>query len=151
MSQISEVSQQPVASLFVLVPRLRQVEAPWIKHFYIDDEFYVLPGINHVTLGGTEQEGNWNTSADKTDRNRIWEGCVRLVPSLKRATVLQDTVGLRPCRHTVRLERETVQHGSKTVQIVHNYGHGGAGITLSWGCALDTVKLVKDCVNDITC
>ena len=45
-----------------------------------------------MTLGGTEQEGNWNTSADKTDRHMIWEGCVRLVPSLKvKNTIVLDS------------------------------------------------------------
>jgi len=34
-------------------------------------------------LGGTGQEGNWNTDVDSQDKNRIWEGCVRLVPSLR--------------------------------------------------------------------
>jgi D-amino-acid oxidase len=48
--------------------------------------------------------------------------------------------GLRPYRaETFRLEPELV--GEKFV--VHNYGHGGAGITLSWGCALEIAELVK--------
>lgn len=47
--------------------------------------------------------------------------------------------GLRPWRErSFRLETETV--GQKFV--VHNYGHGGAGISLSWGCALEVVDLV---------
>jgi D-amino-acid oxidase len=48
--------------------------------------------------------------------------------------------GLRPYREqTYRLEPEVV--GSKFV--VHNYGHGGAGITLSWGCAHEVVDIVR--------
>jgi D-amino-acid oxidase len=47
--------------------------------------------------------------------------------------------GLRPYREqTYRLEPEVV--GSKFV--VHNYGHGGAGITLSWGCAHEVIDIV---------
>jgi D-amino-acid oxidase len=40
-------------------------------------------------------------------------------------------VGLRPARPALRLEAERI--GNATV--IHNYGHGGAGFTLSWGCA----------------
>lgn len=48
--------------------------------------------------------------------------------------------GIRPLRkETFRLEPETV--GSKF--IVHNYGHGGAGITMSWGCAYEVRKIVQ--------
>jgi D-amino-acid oxidase len=48
--------------------------------------------------------------------------------------------GLRPHRaKSYRLEPETL--GTKFV--VHNYGHGGAGITMSWGCAHEIVDIVS--------
>jgi glycine/D-amino acid oxidase-like deaminating enzyme len=51
--------------------------------------------------------------------------------------VIRSVVGLRPYRASgFRVERE--QLGATTV--VHNYGHGGGGITLSWG----TAKLATD-------
>jgi glycine/D-amino acid oxidase-like deaminating enzyme len=47
--------------------------------------------------------------------------------------------GLRPFRdQTFRLEPENVLDKF----VVHNYGHGGAGITLSWGCAQEIVDIV---------
>jgi glycine/D-amino acid oxidase-like deaminating enzyme len=53
--------------------------------------------------------------------------------------------GLRPYRRTsYRLETETL--GSKL--IVHNYGHGGAGITMSWGCALEVSDIVSRHLKD---
>lgn len=52
-------------------------------------------------------------------------------------------VGLRPLRTSgVRLEREDVSM-STGVPVVHNYGHGGSGITLHWGCAEEAVSLVR--------
>jgi D-amino-acid oxidase len=53
--------------------------------------------------------------------------------------------GLRPYRNeTFRLEDETLHgpHGA-TKLVVHNYGHGGAGITMSWGCAVAARDLVR--------
>lgn len=47
--------------------------------------------------------------------------------------------GLRPFRDSsYRLEPEIVSGKF----VVHNYGHGGAGITMSWGCAQEVVDLV---------
>jgi glycine/D-amino acid oxidase-like deaminating enzyme len=48
--------------------------------------------------------------------------------------------GIRPYRDaTFRLAPETVGDAF----VVHNYGHGGGGITLSWGCALEVVDIVR--------
>lgn len=54
--------------------------------------------------------------------------------------VIKETVGLRPFRKTgPRVEKQSL--GSKT--IVHNYGHGGSGWSLSWGTALIASELVE--------
>src|SRR6516225_9597826 len=48
--------------------------------------------------------------------------------------------GVRPSRKgSYRLEAETA--GTKVV--VHNYGHGGCGISLSWGCAAKVRDIIK--------
>jgi D-amino-acid oxidase len=53
--------------------------------------------------------------------------------------IVKETVGLRPFRAPgPRIEAE--QMGSKT--IVHNYGHGGSGWSLSWGTGNMARKLV---------
>lgn len=55
--------------------------------------------------------------------------------SLSHSEELSASVGYRYIRSRgsdLRLDRETI--ADKTVY--HNYGHGGAGVTLSWGCAL---------------
>jgi D-amino-acid oxidase len=40
---------------------------------------------------------------------------------------------------------EDVTHG---VPRVHNYGHGGSGVTLSWGCAEETLRLVSQILSE---
>ncbi|WP_445284581.1 FAD-dependent oxidoreductase [Streptomyces sp. DSM 118148] len=60
------------------------------------------------------------------------------VPEIRADRITRAVGGLRPIREGgVRLEAEEI-HG-KTV--VHNYGHGGAGVTLSWGAAHEAVGL----------
>lgn len=62
-----------------------------------------------------------------------------LVPQLEGAEVLDVLVGLRPGRATVRLEAEPCG----AALVIHNYGHGGGGFTLSWGCAEDVLRLLQ--------
>ncbi|NSL43834.1 amino acid oxidase, partial [Streptomyces sp. 8P21H-1] len=50
-------------------------------------------------------------------------------------------VGLRPVRGAVRLERVAPDGGGG--MLVHNYGHGGAGVTVAWGCAEVVLELVR--------
>lgn len=51
-------------------------------------------------------------------------------------------VGLRPGRPSVRLDVEYINNVNGTLPVIHNYGHGGAGLTLAWGCAEDVVQAV---------
>ncbi len=71
----------------------------------------------------------------------ILSRCARLAPDFP-AIVAEDILsvycGLRPARSTVRVEGEWV---APDQLLIHNYGHGGAGITLSWGCAAEVVEL----------
>lgn len=60
---------------------------------------------------------------------------------VSRERIIREIVGLRPYRNEgYRVEAERM--GSKF--LIHNYGHGGAGITLSWGTATQAVELLKD-------
>ncbi|XP_035219060.1 D-aspartate oxidase-like isoform X2 [Stegodyphus dumicola] len=129
--------------------QVMRVDAPWIKHaVFADNDYYIVPNVKEVICGGTHQEGNWSRKVDPKDRKHIWNGCCELIPSLK-AKVLREWVGLRPGRPKPRLERETQVLGEKVLEVIHNYGHGGSGVTLFWGCALQTTKLLLDALDDV--
>jgi len=44
---------------------------------------------------------------------------------------------------SVRLGWSRVRWEDRDAHVIHNYGHGGAGYTLSWGCAGDVLALVR--------
>ncbi|MCY0909922.1 MAG: FAD-dependent oxidoreductase, partial [Sulfobacillus thermotolerans] len=71
--------------------------------------------------------------------------CLEFMPVLANAKIdpIEPVrVGLRPFRQqNVRLEQEM------GTRIIHNYGHGGAGVTFSWGCALEVVELAQKLVS----
>ena len=69
----------------------------------------------------------------------------RLAPvKVARDRIIREIVGLRPFR-SEGFVVEAQRVGPKL--LIHNYGHGGAGITLSWGTATQAVDLVRDFVE----
>lgn len=111
---------------------------------------YIYPWRDIVILGGTAVKGAWGEVPSVKTRNEIFERCCKLVPSLKNATILEEWTGLRPWRSKgVRLEREVMRFGPAKLQVVHNYGHSGGGVTLHWGCAEDTTELVGQCLREL--
>jgi len=117
---------------------------PVVSQMHLDQQIptltYIVPRSNDMVLGGVTQEGNWSTDPTDEDRNFILEKCSNIIPELKKAEIIEDIVGLRPGRTEVRLEKEI----SSGRTIIHNYGHGGSGVTLSWGCAEEVVELVNE-------
>lgn len=99
----------------------------------------IAPRIDDVILGGTSQANNWNTEVDPEDTTEILRKVAALSSDFDQVNVLDVKVGLRPARDEVRLEIEQTDGGT----VIHNYGHGGAGYTLSWGCAQDVVALFE--------
>jgi D-amino-acid oxidase len=85
----------------------------------------------------------WDTAVDPGTAQAILARCVALEPDLADARVLSHAVGLRPGRPEPRLETERRDGGV----VVHNYGHGGGGVTLSWGCAEEVVRHVAAAVR----
>jgi D-amino-acid oxidase len=95
---------------------------------------YVVPREHEVVVGGTDEDGDWSRTPSPETATAILHRATRLVPELAGAKVIGHRVGLRPVRSSVRLEAEG--------RVVHCYGHGGAGVTLSWGCADEVARLV---------
>ncbi|HEY7325533.1 MAG TPA: FAD-dependent oxidoreductase [Streptosporangiaceae bacterium] len=125
------------------------VRNPGITEFFVGSGAahwpltYLFPHDEVVLLGGTEDEGSTSREPDPGTAERIVEACAVIRPELHDAAVLEHRVGLRPVRPSVRLEAES----GDGCTVVHNYGHGGAGVTLSWGCAEDATQLVLDALG----
>ena len=100
---------------------------------------YVVPRQRTVVLGGTADVGRADVDPDPATARAIVQRCTRLVPALSDAPVVAHKVGVRPARTAVRVEPGRLATGQR---VVHDYGHGGAGVTLSYGCAQDVVDLV---------
>jgi D-amino-acid oxidase len=98
---------------------------------------YVLPRSSDIVLGGTAVEHDATTESEEQVTKEIIRKAQILDPSLKIDEVKEVRAGLRPARPEVCLEAEE----KNGMRIIHNYGHGGAGFTLSWGCADEVVEL----------
>ncbi|WP_431728327.1 FAD-dependent oxidoreductase [Verrucosispora sp. TAA-831] len=117
------------------------VENPGITEFFSEDTglspdlLHFYPQGETMVLGGTAQPGEWSREPDQGAAVAIIARCSDVEPRLHGAKVIGHRVGLRPTRPGVRVEEERLDG----VTVIHNYGHGGAGITLSWGCAAEVV------------
>jgi D-amino-acid oxidase len=122
------------------------VTNPGISEFFSEDTgtspelLHIYPHGDTLVLGGQASPDNWDTQPDAAAAQAILARCREIEPRLQDAQVIGHRVGLRPTRSPVRVEAE--QLGPTT--IVHNYGHGGAGVTLSWGCAEEVTAIVCD-------
>ncbi len=105
--------------------------------------FGVLPLGDVVAVEGPGEPGEWNTAPDAEQARALLTRAGEVVPQLAGAEPVGVRVGLRPARPSVRVEAEhrpTDEHPART--IVHCYGHGSRGFTLSWGCADEVLRLV---------
>jgi len=113
---------------------------------------YILNrGRGRLTVGGTYHEGDWSRTAPDAEVAALLDRAAAVVPAVAGAKRLRQWVGLRPVRAAgIRLEAEAVPSGkpggAPAGTVVHNYGHGGGGVTVCWGCAADAVRLVEAAV-----
>ncbi|MEO7765937.1 MAG: FAD-dependent oxidoreductase [Ferruginibacter sp.] len=104
---------------------------------YLDNEslLYVVPRKDAIIVGGTYEAGVETACTEPGTIERLLLNAFEVFPELKKQKVIGSWAGIRPFRAEVRVEKEAGKN------IIHNYGHGGSGFTLAFGCA--------DAVNNI--
>ena len=133
-SLVRDPDLEPHRGQVVLVPKLDLPGA-----VVCDDPplMYAIPRTNDCILGGTNEVSD-DLRADPAVTVAIISECSAVL-KIPPPPVVATRVGLRPYRKSgVRLEAGRMTDGRT---IIHNYGHGGAGFTLSWGCARTVLEL----------
>ncbi|MFF5183576.1 FAD-dependent oxidoreductase [Streptomyces sp. NPDC000345] len=133
----ADPSVRPVRGQLVVV------ENPGVRTWTVStapdgETAYLFPHPGRLLLGGTADDDEWSVEPDPAVAAAIVRRCAALRPEVAGARVLEHRVGLRPARPAVRLEREVLPDGRVRV---HHYGHGGAGVTVAWGCAEEAAAL----------
>jgi D-amino-acid oxidase len=102
---------------------------------------YLLPQGDVLLLGGSAEPGEAEAIPRDDVAKAIVQRCSEVFPDIAGAQILGHRTGIRPKRWRIRLEHEDMGAGR---HLVHNYGHSGAGVSLSWGCADDVTKMVLE-------
>lgn len=127
---------EPHRGQVVIVPKLDLTHAVACDNAPF---MYAIPRAKDCVFGGTNEIGD-DLSPAPAQTKSIMTECSSVL-GIGAPPILEERVGLRPFRKSgVRLEREQLSNGRI---VIHNYGHGGAGFTLSWGCAEEVVALVN--------
>jgi D-amino-acid oxidase len=133
---VLDIDLEPHRGQVAIVPKIDNL-------FYaiVSDDaplMYTIPRANDCVFGGTNDLSE-DRHVDPGVTARIVAECSRVL-NIENPRVLAERVGLRPFRRSgIRLERGNLRDGRT---VIHNYGHGGAGFTLSWGCAYEVDDLV---------
>jgi D-amino-acid oxidase len=135
---VQDVDLKPHRGQVAIVPRIENLSCAIV----CDDAplMYAIPRANDCLFGGTNDLSS-DLAIDPETTKRIVAECSRVL-RIEKPLVLAERVGLRPFRRSgVRLERAQLRDGRT---VIHNYGHGGSGFTLSWGCAREVPHLATN-------
>ncbi|HEY4271778.1 MAG TPA: FAD-dependent oxidoreductase [Candidatus Udaeobacter sp.] len=138
---VQDADLEPHRGQVAIVPRIDGLSCAVV----CDDAplMYAIPRTNDCVFGGTNELSDI-LAADSGTTSRIVAECCRVL-NIDEPRVLAERVGLRPFRRSgVRLERDRLRDGRA---VIHNYGHGGAGFTLSCGCAGEVADLAACAAN----
>jgi D-amino-acid oxidase len=132
---VGDADLEPHRGQVAIVPKIENLSGAIV----CDDAplMYAIPRTNDCVFGGTNEVSD-NLAIDPKSTSRIVAECSRVL-NVDSPPVVAERVGLRPFRKSgVRLEAEKLRDGRN---VIHNYGHGGSGFTLSWGCAEEVFGL----------
>jgi D-amino-acid oxidase len=134
---VHDLDLEPHRGQVAIVPKIDNLSCAIV----CDDEplMYAIPRTHDCLLGGTNELSD-SLAVDPKSTARIVAECTRVL-NIEKPPMLSERVGLRPFRKSgVRLERTQLGDGRT---VIHNYGHGGSGFTLSWGCAEEAYQFAS--------
>jgi len=135
---VGDTSLTPIRGQLVVM------DNPGITEFFTEDTgwspdlLHLYPHGSRLILGGVAQDGDWDLQPSQQTAEAIIRRCASIEPRIADLPVRGHRVGLRPTRPAIRCEADTT---ITSYRLLHNYGHGGAGVSLSWGCASEITKL----------
>jgi D-amino-acid oxidase len=137
----------PDPGVFPIRGRVVVVANPGLTTSWRDEDdpagqTYIHPRSTDVVLGGTFEPMVSELTTDPDVSAAIIRRCTALVPELTQVRVISERVGLRPARHGGPRVEADANGLAGGVRLIHNYGHAGAGVTLSWGCADEVARLL---------
>jgi D-amino-acid oxidase len=132
---VHDADLEPHRGQVAIVPKIDNLSCAIV----CDDEplMYAIPRTNDCLFGGTNELSD-DLEVDPKSSACIVAECTRVL-KIENPPILAERVGLRPYRRSgVRLESAQLRDGRT---VIHNYGHGGSGFTLSWGCAQEVFAI----------
>ena len=135
------------AAVYPMRGQTMLIDAPDIALGYMDNERvdHIFPRVDGVLIGGVKLDGDWRRELDPAISADIIRRTSTIESGIAQAKVRREFTGLRPGRAQVRLELEQRPLPSGAA-VIHNYGHGSVGYTLSWGCAQEVAALARELV-----
>ena len=133
---VRDIDLEPHRGQVAIVPKVDNLSCAIV----CDDPplMYAIPRTHDCVFGGTNEISD-SLDVDAAATPRFIDECSRAL-KIESPLALVERVGLRPFRKSgVRLERDRLRDGRT---VIHNYGHGGSGFTVSWGCAEEVFRLI---------
>lgn len=129
-----------------------RIERPEGKNYFISEDptdgllsrdgllAYAIPrGDKEYTLGGSIFKGEWKEDASEEEIDGVLTRATKLLQIEKEEVTFTSTwTGLRPMLEDGSARVEVIKEN-----VIANYGQGGSGLTLAWGCADEVVDIVQ--------